>query len=706
MNELNELWLEYITKGYIARIKTDERLIALTSDIIPLVAESLSRTEAMPDSGEEYFSAIGAKLMGDEDLRIAVADLVDDSALNESSDDLMATVLTETEKSGFAAGDFMSSLNMGSQRINFFEEPDPVVAGRMADNDGGLYDPPEEVTTYVDFDGQRPSLPTYVDKIAEENKLLMVPELFRNTQLYRNLHEKGWIRKINPKEEEKLPSFSPTGFADSEEESTETQEAYDMVLGQAADADIFDAYGYYVFTEQAEKQLPQFFEQLGIPFDRTDVNAYEAMKAGLDVLADSRRIEDQDTLVMALTGDDTLPISPASYEYLTEGRQFHVKADQVDRWQQQSGLSQHNILRLIKTMHKELGEETAQDAWQMMMMALEENNDYTEDDVHINNHISAADAKFAKYISMYDDAANTYRDAEGNVYNELAYLHLIEPSIAGKIWNNQHDELTVGEVRAIQDAYTTMDTFHQYNGFTPGFSFNNEGRAFIDSLTAGRMSDDYKFAQGYDEIPDEFKQFVDPEDVEKRREAAQENLTEDFYSTQDPTKTKATEKAFGEMYKQWFLDDPSDKELDRFMSWWAGKENDYRIEAASYNYYSAGGTPSPYLDPNTAAGGEMENLRLGMAQQDFLRDDPRYSQLYGRKPTGMSEPEYQQAFTNRAVADYGTEGELRPDLIKAGMSSGDPNVITRAGIISGEGYDNSQYMRKIMTLRNAFRRET
>ena len=123
MNELNELWLEYITKGYIARIKTDERLIALTSDIIPLVAESLSRTEAMPDSGEEYFSAIGAKLMGDEDLRIAVADLVDDSALNESSDDLMATVLTETEKSGFAGGDFMSSLNMGSQRINFFEEP-------------------------------------------------------------------------------------------------------------------------------------------------------------------------------------------------------------------------------------------------------------------------------------------------------------------------------------------------------------------------------------------------------------------------------------------------------------------------------------------------------------------------------------------------------------------------------------------------------
>ena len=40
------------------------------------------------------------------------------------------------------------------------------------------------------------------------------------------------------------------------------------------------------------------------------------------------------------------------------------------------------------------------------------------------------------------------------------------------------------------------------------------------------------------------------------------------------------------------------------------------------------------------------------------------------------------------------------------MASGDTGDITREGILTGEGYDNSQYMKKIMTLRNAVRRNT
>lgn len=707
MTTFDEQWVEFLTQGYIASIRLDDSLVALSQDIVPLVAESLAREGILPPSGQAQLPAIGAALLADGDLRAAVGDVIDDSALAKTSEDLVAP-MTPQEQGGFGGGDFMASLGLGATvQIDFTQPPDENIVSKMLTNNGGLYDPPEDEENLLEFDGVIPTLSTYVDKIAEENGLIVVPELFRDTQLYRNLHEKGWIRKINPSEEETKAEFDPSAFGNDAEVADETQKGFDTVLNQQADADIFDATGYYVFTEQAEKRLPDWFDEMGIPFDRTNTDAVAEYRKAMDFIANNYRGDgNRDDLVLSLTGDATIPVSPSSYIYNTEEREFHVRAEEVDRWQQETGLMQHSILRFIKQMHDEFGEVRAKDSWQMVLMAMEENDDYTEDGVHVNSNILARDAKFAKYISLYDDAANTYKDAEGNVYNELAYLHLIHPEIAGKIWDNRHDELTVGEVRAIQDAYSTMDTFHNRYGFTPGFSYGNEGRAFIDGLEAGRMSEAYKFAQGYEAVPDEFKQFLPESEWEKSKAKAEESDREDFFSTQDPTKLKATEEAFSNMYKQWFLDDPSDRELERFMSWWAGKENDYRRDAASYNYYTAGGVSSPYLDPESPAGAQMEQLRLGMNQQEFLRDDPRYSQMYGRKPTGMTEMEYRQAFTNRAEADYGSQGALNPDLIRAGMESGDPTAITRAGIMSGEGYNNSQYMRKIMTLRNAFRRET
>ena len=120
--------------------------------------------------------------------------------------------------------------------------------------------------------------------------------------------------------------------------------------------------------------------------------------------------------------------------------------------------------------------------------------------------------------------------------------------------------------------------------------------------------------------------------------------------------------------------------------------------------FSSGCYVNPDLDPNDP---QLFQDRTNMAVTNRLRSGSKYQTLYGRKPAGMTEEDWKSTFEQQAQADYGASaGSLNIDLRKQAMEAGDPGIITRHGILSGEGYDNSQYMRKVMALRNVFRRNT
>jgi len=706
---VNPEWIPIITREYLTNLGSvnsplfDEKNLGNVEDIIAGKVQELYA--ANPDMTSEDL-AIG--LLGDTPLRETIAESFE-AVLSQGD---FAADLGELGNFNIEIAAMGFLPEAGSEFGGWSEAPPPSVVAAIEESDLAQ-------ETRTAGEGWLTSFESYMETSARVNELVIVPELFRQGQTLRNLQRKGWIRKLVPKNEDQTPSAVAALLTDEDGDTTEQDEAqavldnYERTAEGLSGGVMTDESAYWVFTEQATDGFNDWLatvftaEELLNFYDANGINpnniGYEDLLAMTDLISSNFTTSDRSELIYNLTGDETLSPENA-FMQLSNG--MHIAENDVDLVTQATQFSRSQIKRIAeKTSEKHGGLDSSSLPWQIIALAIEQADDYQDDQTGglITENINLGVKKFNKYAEEYEKALNIYSDGQTTHY-ELAYLHLLSPSLANKIMQGGHDQLTVGEVNFINSAFNTIDTFHNRTGqFSPGWSMNMSTKNWLQQLSPGRMTESYLTEAQIDSI-------IASGDIDAIVAAGTYQAGLGEYGSQeeedlaqlDATKKAVAEKTYSDLYKQWFMDDPTDVELERFMGWHASKEADYRREVASWSPYTSG----QYTNPNDINDPTLLSQRTALSVEEALRNDPQYAQLYGRKPTGMTESEYGQVFSTQAMADYGQSGMLNKGLIKKGMSSGDTGDITREGILTGEGYDNSQYMKKIMTLRNAVRKNT
>ena len=704
MSQLNSTWIPIITKEYLKYTAPGVDITEFAdsiSDIEKLVAASLDNSDRKWDAHSQ--SPMPKDRMAKH--------LFGDTGLLGSINELDIPELSTPEDGKLPAESFLGVLD---KKIKWEEEVPEGALTKLMEVEEKAIAAAAEVAAGETLTEDLVSIDSYVEASARENELVVVPELFRQGQTLRNLYDKGWIRKIVPKtEDNKITDSAFSNFQVQSqvvgEEPTDAAvagakiEGYDRSFSGGVS---YDEGAYWVFTDQATDgfndwlgtvftadELYKFYEANTID---PDSPSYKNLIAMRDLISSNFTFSDRAELIYNLTGDET--ISPEN-AFLKLDNGMLVAEDDIKLVGDATQFGRSQLKRLANIVSKgSAGLDSSNLPWQIIALAIEQADDYRDDDdpgTPITENVNSAINKFSKYDKAYDEALNIYTDGQGTTYHELAYLHLLSPDLAQKIMNGGHDQLTVGEINFINSSFSTIDNFHARTGqFSPGWSTNMSTKDWLQGLSPGRMTESYLTEAQVDSLAQQGIYQTAGEEEQTREK--------DDLSQLDETKKAVAEKTYSDLYKQWFMDDPTTNELERFMSWHASKEANYRRESATWSPYETG----QYNNPNDTTDATLLSQRTALNVEGALRDDPKYAQLYGRKPTGMTETEYGQVFSAQAMADYGQSGALNTGRLKRGMETGDPSTITREGILTGEGYDNSQYMGKIMNLRNAFRRNT
>ena len=132
----------------------------------------------------------------------------------------------------------------------------------------------------------------------------------------------------------------------------------------------------------------------------------------------------------------------------------------------------------------------------------------------------------------------------------------------------------------------------------------------------------------------------------------------------DPAAIRQSAK---DMYKQLYMVDPTDAQLDSFVS---------------------------QVQSKIAGAADNQTIDAGAQLRDILEADRAYKELYGKMPGGMSEGEYQSQFRAGAQTMLGNEG-ADPNTIRSGMRDG--NYQTTIGAIAGsaKSRNNSTFMGRL-----------
>lgn len=129
----------------------------------------------------------------------------------------------------------------------------------------------------------------------------------------------------------------------------------------------------------------------------------------------------------------------------------------------------------------------------------------------------------------------------------------------------------------------------------------------------------------------------------------------------------ALRQAAKDMYRRLFAADPSEAELNSLV----GAVNS-AVQGAADNQDVS---PEAVLRKNLEANGQ-------------------YKDLYGKKPAGMTEEEYQNQFRSGAASMLGAEA-ADPTMIRAGMRSGEYQTTVGQAAASKKAWDNSTFMGRL-----------
>jgi hypothetical protein len=216
--------------------------------------------------------------------------------------------------------------------------------------------------------------------------------------------------------------------------------------------------------------------------------------------------------------------------------------------------------------------------------------------------------------------------------DSLAFLHAMSAPLATRVATTQFDKLS------------TMDKKQTYS-----FMMN----AGFDAENLGKLG--YGWAAGLDEIG-----------VNKDQTGASGPVRQ----MPDPEAIRQSAK---DLYRTLFATEPTEEQLNQLVG-----SVTSAIASADID-----GSDGVVTDVNATA-----QIRKR------LQEMPEYGDLYGKKPAGMSEEEYQAQFRNGAASILGNAA-ARPDVIRAGMRSGNYNTSVGAAAMTREAWEGSTFLGRL-----------
>lgn len=135
----------------------------------------------------------------------------------------------------------------------------------------------------------------------------------------------------------------------------------------------------------------------------------------------------------------------------------------------------------------------------------------------------------------------------------------------------------------------------------------------------------------------------------------------------------ALNETFRNLYREMFLADPTEEQLANFRS---------QINSATQSAQTA--------EP----GSTVTNVSPEARAMEILRDDPRYQELYGNKPEGMSETDYRSQFEAAQRDMLGNESAGNVALL-AGLRSGRYQTAVGAAAATPEAWQNSRFLGRL-----------
>ncbi len=253
----------------------------------------------------------------------------------------------------------------------------------------------------------------------------------------------------------------------------------------------------------------------------------------------------------------------------------------------------------------------------------------------------------------------------------LAFVHAIDPSLAGAVRATPYN-LSTEQVNRVKEMIKDFQRHSTYEG-TPATPYSINVMASLE--------------------PDS--------KVELEREEKPGEVREQFR----------------ELYRSWFLTDPTSEQLGDF-------EQHFDRELAVYARELRAATPNPF---GPVASGRVDRDVLLQAQRGevvtdefapkqpsaaelgvtYLRDSDMYQPLFLNKPTGVTESDYTSAFRSAATSALGSaDAHLATESTKAGMQTGRTSDVARHAMYSGAGAESATFRGRLARAGNVLRRST
>jgi hypothetical protein len=179
-------------------------------------------------------------------------------------------------------------------------------------------------------------------------------------------------------------------------------------------------------------------------------------------------------------------------------------------------------------------------------------------------------------------------------------------------------------------------------------------------------------------------------------------------------KPENVRKTYEDMYRQWFMETPTEAELDGFVAHFDRELDAYqrRVQGSVMNPFDTpelvqvGHGEMRHWEPALPGFEETQPTAAGQARS-FLRSDDLYGPLYSKKPGGLTEEAYGQVMSGAAMTALGgAEGALAEGSIRAGMISGDTRSVARHAVYTGGAEQSSTLTGRLARAGDVFRRMT
>ena len=185
------------------------------------------------------------------------------------------------------------------------------------------------------------------------------------------------------------------------------------------------------------------------------------------------------------------------------------------------------------------------------------------------------------------------------------------------------------------------------------------------------------------------------------------------------TKPESVRESYRNLYKEWFLKDPSEQDLDEFTDHFDKQLEDYqrqKVDAIPSPWEATGdwspgtsgapGAPMGVRKPDTP-GFEVQQPDVSVSARRYLRSEDMYQALFDKMPGHMSEEDYVTSMTQAATTSMGgSAGAMAGESIRAGMATGDPSAVARHALLSGQGRTSSTFNERLARAAKIFERMT